>query len=255
MSDSLRYFLPPQNLQNDHVEIDGSACHHLRNVLRVKTGETITLLDGKGLCCEVIIEQISKSKLLAKVIRRWREEDKTVPVTIIQALPKGDKIELVLQKGTELGVRCFQPMTSAHAIPQFDSDRFSKREDRWRRIVSEAARQCRSAVLPEIKPIQPLSKILTEQTPDLKLALWENSAVPLSSILPTQKPEGVRILVGPEGGFTEHEINAITAAGFQNVHLGPRILRTETAGLAVTPILQYLYGDWLLSPGRGISHA
>lgn len=253
MSDSLRYFLPPQNLKDDHVEIDGSACHHLRNVLRVQTGDTITLLDGKGLCCEVVIEQISKTKLFTKVIRRWREEDKTVPVTIIQALPKGDKIDLVLQKGTELGVRCFQPMTSTHAIPQFDSDRFSKREDRWRRIVSEAARQCRSSVLPEIKPIQPLSKILTEQTPDLKLALWEKSAVALSSILPPQKPTGVRILIGPEGGFTEHEINAITAAGYQDVHLGPRTLRTETAGLAVTPILQYLYGDWYLHPGRRIS--
>ena len=254
MSDPLRFFVPAESLQGDQVIITGSPYHHLRNVLRIKKGAVLLLLDGFGQCCEVQLEQLQAEQATAKVIRRWQETDAALPITLLQALPKSDKFDLVLQKGTELGVSCFQPLETDHAILNLNAARLSKREQRWQRIVSEAARQSRRSFLPEVKPLQKLEAALAETSHDLKLVLWEAGSVPLAVALPEVPPTGIRLLIGPEGGFSAREITTITAAGFQAVHLGPRILRTETAGLAATPILQYLYGDWLQPPVKSNSN-
>lgn len=248
MSDPLRFFVPASSLQGHQVVIEGDPFHHLHHVLRTRPGTVVTLLDGRGLCCAARIETMTKSEASATVLHRWTEQDRTVPITLIQAMPKGDKFDLVLQKGTELGVTCFQPIETGHAIPRRDPSRLARREQRWLRIATEAARQCRRSILPQIRPVQKLSEALAEQSDHLKLVLWEAGSVPLSSALPAGPPPGVRLLVGPEGGFSTEEIDTITVAGYRAVHLGPRILRTETAGLAVAPILQYLYGDWHLAP-------
>jgi len=248
MSDPLRFFVPPESLLGDQVTISGDVHHHLHNVLRTRLGSVLTLLDGQGHCCAVELEEINKREASARVIRRWRDEERTLPISLIQGMPKADKFDLILQKGTELGVRCFQPIETTHAVPQINAARMVKREQRWSRIVTEAARQCRRSFLPEVKPVQKLTEVISEQTDDLKLVLWEAGSVPLAEALPEEKPSGVTLLVGPEGGFTDQEIKYISEAGFQAVHLGPRILRTETAGLAATSILQYIYGDWQQAP-------
>ena len=248
MSDPVRFFVPAASLQSDQVAITGEPYHHLRKVLRIKPGAILLLLDGLGHCCQVQLEQLQPEQATTRVIRRWQETNATLPITLIQALPKGDKFDLVLQKGTELGVSCFQPIETEHAIPNLKATRLNKREQRWQRIVSEAARQSRRIFLPEVRPLQKLQPTLNESTGDLKLVLWEAGSVALADVLPKESPAGIRLLIGPEGGFSTREITAIAAAGFQAVHLGPRILRTETAGLAATPILQYLYGDWQLPP-------
>ncbi len=253
MSDPLRFFVPPESLQKDLVVIAGEPYHHLRNVLRIKAGAILLLLDGFGQCCEVQLEQLQSEQATTRVIRRWQETNVALPITLLQALPKGDKFDLVLQKGTELGVSCFQPLETERAIPNLKAARLSKREQRWQRIVSEAARQSRRCFLPEVKPLQKLATVLNEPCSDLKLVLWEAGSVALAKALPESPPTGVTLLIGPEGGFSTEEIKTITAAGFQAVHLGPRILRTETAGLAATPILQYLYGDWQYSPASSLS--
>lgn len=248
MSDPLRFFVPAESLQNNQVIITGGPYHHLRKVLRIKPGAIILLLDGLGQCCQVQLEQLQSEQATTRVIRRWQETDTTLPITLMQALPKGDKFDSVLQKGTELGVSCFQPIETEHTILNLSTSRLSKREQRWQRIVSEAARQSRRAFLPEVEPLQKLQPALDASSSDLKLVLWEAGSVALADILPKEPPTGVRLLIGPEGGFSATEITNITAAGFQAVHLGPRILRSETAGLAATPILQYLYGDWQIPP-------
>ncbi len=254
MSDPLRFFVSPESLQEDPVVITGEPYHHLRNVLRVRAGAVILLLDGLGHCCEVELQQLQEEQAKARVLRRWHEADATMPISLLQALPKGDKFDLVLQKGTELGVSCFQPIETDHAIPNLNASRLRKREQRWQRIISEAARQSRRNSLPELRPLQKLHSVLADASSHLKLALWEAGSVPLAEALPKAPPTGVSLLIGPEGGFSPAEITAIRAAGFQTVHLGPRILRTETAGLAVTPILQYLYGDWQQSPAGNDSN-
>jgi 16S rRNA (uracil1498-N3)-methyltransferase len=248
MSDPLRFFVPSGSLQDDQVLIVGEPFHHLRNVLRVKPGALLLLLDGLGECCEARLEQLYADRAAARVIRRWQEEGASLAITLLQALPKGDKFDLILQKGTELGISCFQPVETAHAVPNLDPSRLGKRQQRWQRIVSEAARQSRRCFLPEVRPLQTLSSVLGDPSGGLKLVLWEAGSVALREALPQAPPPGVRLLVGPEGGFSATEISAIIAAGYHAVHLGPRILRTETAGLAATPVLQYLYGDWQVPP-------
>jgi 16S rRNA (uracil1498-N3)-methyltransferase len=243
MSDPARFFVPAESLRSDQVVMTGDPYHHLRNVLRIKEGATILLLDGTGSCCEVQLQQLHPGHATTRVLRRWQETERSLPITLMQALPKGDKFDLVLQKGTELGVRFFQPLETTYAIPHLDAARLNKREQRWQRIVSEAARQSRRVFLPEVRTLQKLAIALDEPSSDLKLVLWEAGAVALADCLPAEPPVGVKLLIGPEGGFSDQEIAIITASGFQAVHLGPRILRTETAGLAATPILQYLYGD------------
>lgn len=248
MSDPVRFFVPPESLQREQIVITDEPYHHLNKVLRLKTGAVVLLLDGCGNCCEVQIDQLQPKQATTRVLRRWQEDKAGLPITLLQALPKGDKFDLVLQKGTELGVSSFQAIETDHAIPNLTSARLKKRELRWQRIASEAARQSRRTFLPEVKPLQKLTAVLEEPSSDLKLVLWEAGAVPLADALPTKPPTGVRLLIGPEGGFSPAEIDIITGAGFKAVHLGPRILRTETAGLAATPILQYLYGDWQQAP-------
>jgi 16S rRNA (uracil1498-N3)-methyltransferase len=248
MSDPARFFVPAESLQSEQIVISGEPYHHLRKVLRLKAGAAVLLLDGCGCCCEVQIEELQAKQASTRLIRRWHETRESFKITLIQALPKGDKFELVLQKGTELGVHSFQAVETEHAVPNLVAARLKKREQRWQRITSEAARQSRRTFLPQVQPLQTLSKVLEESSSDLKLVLWEAGSLPLAEALPATPPAGVRLLIGPEGGFSNAEIGAIIAAGFQPVHLGPRILRTETAGLAATPILQYLYGDWQKAP-------
>ncbi len=248
MSDPVRFFVPAESLQGEQIVISGEPYHHLRKVLRLKLGAIVLLLDGCGHCCEVQIEQLQAEQATTRLLRQWHETQASLPITLLQALPKGDKFDLVLQKGTELGVSSFQAIETEHAIPNLNAARLKKREQRWLRIASEAARQCRRTFLPEVRSLQKLSAVLEESSSDLKLVLWEAGSVSLAEALPTTPPAGIRLLIGPEGGFSGEELQAITAAGFQPVHLGPRILRTETAGLAATPILQYLYGDWQKAP-------
>ncbi|MCM2265674.1 MAG: 16S rRNA (uracil(1498)-N(3))-methyltransferase [Desulfuromonadales bacterium] len=240
MAELHRFFVPADSLVDDPVTISGEPLHHLRAVLRLGPGTEVLLLDGAGNCCRARLETVGRDRATATVIARWIEEEHPCPLRLLQALPKGDKFELVLQKGTELGVTFFQPVLSGRAVSRPETGRMP----RWERIVTEAARQSRRPRLPQLAPLLPLSAALATVSEPLKLVLWEKGARPLAEALPVQPPAGVALLVGPEGGFDDDEVAVVAAAGFVPVHLGPRILRTETAGLAAAAVLQYLYGDW-----------
>ena len=240
MADPHRFFLPPADLAGDLLLITGDPLHHLRAVLRLTPGDEVLLLDGTGNCCRARLATVGRDQATATPLSRWTETEHPCPLRLLQALPKGDKFDLVLQKGTELGVTAFQPLLSGRGVARPETGRTA----RWERIIREAARQSRRPCLPELAPLQPLADALATVREPLRLVLWEDGARPLGEILPAQRPAGVAVLVGPEGGFPATEIAGVVAAGFVPVHLGPRILRTETAGLAVAAVLQYLYGDW-----------
>jgi 16S rRNA (uracil1498-N3)-methyltransferase len=240
MAEPHRFFVPAATLATEPVTITGEALHHLRTVLRLGQGDEVLLLDGTGCCCRVRLEIVGRTQAEATVLARWAETEAPCPLRLLQALPKGDKFELVLQKGTELGITIFQPLHSSRTVTRPESSR----QCRWERIVSEAARQSRRPRRPRLEPVRSLADALATVTEPLRLVFWEASARPLAEVLPAAPPAGVALLVGPEGGFAADEVMAVEAAGFVPAHLGPRILRTETAGLAVTAVLQYLYGDW-----------
>lgn len=249
MSGVLRFFVPAEMLRDGEVlTIDGEVLHHMQHVLRLREGDEVLLLDGVGGSCRVRLKAATRTRWEAAVLQRRDVAEQQLPVTLIQALPKGDKFDLILQKGTELGVSVFQPVVTSRTVSRPDEKRIAQRLLRWQRIVQEAARQSRRDCLPQIRPLCSLEDAVTADPEQLKLALWEDGAEPLGRILPAEPPAGVSLLVGPEGGLSAEEVSVAVAAGFRAVHLGPRILRTETAGLAVAPVLQYLYGDWRNSP-------
>lgn len=238
-----RFFVPPQVFVDNEVTLPDDVAHHLKAVLRLTVGDELLLLDGRGTLFHCRLTALDKRGTTARILDHWSEQDTALPVQLIQALPKGDKMELVLQKGTELGINVFSPVLSERGIPQPSDQRRSNRRQRWQKVIQEAARQCCRPILPRLDEAQPLVRVLTDCQAGLRLMLWEEESLPLSATLPQTPPDSVAILVGPEGGFTSNEAELARRHGFQSVRIGPRILRSETAGFAVASILQYLYGD------------
>lgn len=237
-----RFFVPPGDLTGEEITLAGETLHHL-GVLRLSAGEEILLLDGMGTLCRCRLEFLDRRSGKARVLSRWSEGESAFPVRLLQALPKGDKMDLILQKGTELGVTAFVPVLAGRSVARPAGGQEEKRLTRWERIVREAARQCRRPRLPHLTTPLPLVEALEGCGADLRLMLWEGESRPLAEVLPDAPPRDAAILVGPEGGFAPQEAEKARRTGFVPVRIGPRILRTETAGFAVAAILQYLYGD------------
>ncbi len=238
-----RFFVPPPLLQQSAFELPEEVAHHLRSVLRLRSGEEILLLDGLGAVCRCRIETLERRCARVLTLERWQEGEEAFPIHLLQGLPKGDKMDLVLQKGTELGISTFTPLLAGRSVPSRSAGQEARRHERWERIIREAARQCRRPLLPRLLPATGLAEGLASCSDELRLMLWEEGSRPLGEVLAPARARSAAVLVGPEGGFSAAEAEAARTAGFVPVRLGPRILRTETAGLAVASIIQYLFGD------------
>lgn len=231
-----RFFVPAAQLVGDDVTLSGEVLHHLQ-VVRLRAGDEVLLLDGAGLVCRCELLSSDRQRAQLLVRERWHEAETAWPLRLLQGLPKGEKMELILQKGVELGIAAFTPVRSERSVPE------RGRPERWERIVSEAARQSRRPLLPRLDPVQSLEDALAATREELRLLLWEEGSVPLAEALPAAVPRDGVLLVGPEGGISASEAERAVQHGFVPVSLGQRILRTETAGLAVAAILQHRFGD------------
>ncbi len=238
-----RFFIDPELLEEEQIELPEEVLRHLQ-VLRLQTGDRIELLNGSGTSCHCELLEIGRKLARVQVKKRHQVSEKALQLTLCQGLPKGDKFDLVLQKGTELGISRFQP-----TLCQRNQQPGRPRLQRWQKIVREAARQSGRQLLPELLAPAPLTDIMANCDQELRLVPWEQSQTPLAEVLPAAPPQNAAVLIGPEGGLSSTEIDLAKEHGFIPVSLGPRILRTETAGFAVAGILQYLYGDLGESPG------
>ena len=162
MAELPRFFVPAETFAGDPIVIAGEPLHHLRSVLRLTPGSQVLLLDGKGGCYRARLVTVGRDRAIASVLGRWQTTETPCPLRLLQALPKGDRFDLVLQKGTELGVTTFQPLLSSRTLARADTSRRA----RWLRIISEAARQSRRPLLPELESLCPLSEAL-EKVRDL----------------------------------------------------------------------------------------
>ncbi len=241
---SRHFFIQAEAIRNDRATLPPELANHIGTVLRLTEGDEIILLDGTGNHYRGTIDQLGKQTGEVQIIEHWLIEEQTISVELIQGIPKGDKMEMILQKGTELGISRFAPAWSERSIPALATNRATKKQQRWQRIISEAARQSRRPILPTCALPCRLEEALTNCSAELKLMLWEDGSNPLNTVLPEQTPHDVAILIGPEGGFSAEEADLARSKGFIPVNLGPRILRTETAGFAVSAVLQYIYGDF-----------
>lgn len=212
--------------------------HHLATVLRLTPGAEVQLFDGRGRVADAILQRDGCAEL--RLVRVFPQPSFTL--TLIQGLPKGDKAELILQKGTELGVNRFLMVPMARSIVRLKRE--SRQSHRWEKIIQEAARQCHQYHVPELQPVDTFTNALAATADsELKLLLWEQSRQPLAAVLADRVPRSITVVVGPEGGISSAEAAQAQLNGYRLVSLGPRILRTETAGLALIAVLQYLYGD------------
>ena len=251
-----RFFVAPGTEEWDHarwdtdtVQLERRLAHQLARVLRLREGEHIVVLDGSGEEREIELVAVNPSRVvgLVRETRRGLSEPK-LAVTLYQALVPRDKLEQVLQKGTEVGVSAFVPISCERSLVRDRDMADERRLTRWRRIVQEAAEQSRRARMPEVKPPLTLAKALTEATAaGPALIAWEGER--RRSIRDALRAAlvgadtSLSLFVGPEGGFTEAEVTAAREAGALSISLGPRILRTETAGPVVAALALYEAGD------------
>ncbi|MCF7849366.1 MAG: 16S rRNA (uracil(1498)-N(3))-methyltransferase [Kiritimatiellales bacterium] len=227
-------------LEKDIVVLSPDESHHLARVLRVQAGQEITLFDGQGNVADAVVESVGKSAVEARVSRRWNVPPPAVQIDLIQAVPKPDRWELVLQKAVELGASNIYPILSQHT--EFKPN--DKKMERWQKIVLNAAQQCEVRWLPTLHPLEKFGAVLPMLgNYDLVLvgSLYEG-ATPFREALknfPMIGKKKVALLIGPEGDFSEEEVQAAIAAGAVPVSFGERILRTETAAIFGLSVLAY----------------
>ncbi|XID95392.1 RsmE family RNA methyltransferase [Paenibacillaceae bacterium WGS1546] len=249
-----RYFVTEAQMDEGAVVLTGEDARHAAAVMRSKPGDCFIACDGSGRDVIARIATVDKDRVHADIVERLASNAEMAwQVTIAQSLPKGDKLETVIQKGTEAGAVAFRPFLSRRTVVQYDERKEAKRLDRWRKIAKEAAEQSHRSVLPDVRPIVSWSDLLRGFADyDLVLLCYEESGRSgegLRDLLARFKKERrndacrILVVVGPEGGFAPEEADAAVAAGARAVGLGRRILRTETAALYALACLAYESGE------------
>lgn len=242
-----RYFLANSQFQDQSVTIHGEDAHHIVRVMRMTEGMQVYCCneEGRTYICE--ITNFTNDEVKLRVVK-WVEETKELPikVSIASGLPKGDKLELIIQKATELGAHQFVPFNAARSIVKWDDKKGSKKLERFNKIAKEAAEQSHRNVLPAVQaPVSIDMLIKMSQNIDYKIVAYEEEAKQgeqsrFASILSKIQPgQSMLVLFGPEGGLTDQEIEKLVNNGFVSCGLGPRILRTETAPLYVLSAISY----------------
>jgi len=237
-----RIFTEQNLLSGEHIELEESASHHLSKVLRMQAGRELILFNGAGGEFAATIHEVSK-KYVTVSIGEHTIDNRESPLELDLAIgiSRGERFEWVLQKATELGVTKITPLITERTEVKTGGDRQEKMQDRWQQILISACEQSQRNLLPKLStPIQ-ISDWLPNVTSDLRFVLHHRD----SKTLPAeQKPQSVTLLIGPEGGLSESEIELALAKNFNALTLGPRVLRTETAPVAAISLVQYLWGDF-----------
>ena len=241
-----RFYIPHPHVENGLLRIEGDEVRHIRKVLRLKTGDEILVFDGQGKEFQGTIVEEERSSVVVGIQRTLSlEGDSPLEVTLAQSLLKGEKMDYLIQKATELGVKEIVPFFSSRSVPRLEKSRSLKRYHRWEKIAVEASKQCGRGVVPKIEPLQEYPDMLHGASTDhLRLILWEKEGIKLKEMLEASKErKRIFFVIGPEGGFSRDEIEKAERVGFVAVSLGRRILRAETASLCLLSILQYEWGD------------
>lgn len=259
----IRIFLPPEELTAEQIVITGDQARHLSLVLRVNPGDAVTIFDGTGYRYECRILQCHKKEVSAKLLKKTPcSAESPVSITLAQGIPKGDRMDLIIQKSTELGVRKIIPL-----ITERSQVRHTDKVERWKKIAFSASQQSGRDKMPEIheplmfndyiNKIPPLLRVNTGRSYPLLEKGGEGGFINKGIIFSEEHKDrnmkkvlsgfkdikNIISLIGPEGGFSREEVKAAVEKGFIEASLGPRILRTETAPLAALSIIQYELGD------------
>ncbi|KKE80595.1 16S rRNA (uracil(1498)-N(3))-methyltransferase [Oceanobacillus caeni] len=246
-----RYFIPKKAWYDDRIRITGDDVHHITRVMRFTVGEKIICNDENGVAAQCEILEIDKDFVVVAILH-WLEENNELPieVTIVHGIPKADKFEIVLQKGTELGAHKYIPFQSERSIVIWDKKKWAKKLQRFNKIVKEASEQSHRSYVPTISNPMSITELIEESSQyDLKIFAYEEEAKvnnyhTFGSILKQiNSNQKLLVCIGPEGGFSEEEANILKVNDFHPIRLGPRILRTETAPLYALSAISYHFEE------------
>jgi len=226
------------SVEGDRVELEGEEARHASRVLRIRRGETITVADGSGAVVRARVTDAG-TPLVAEVLERWTDPAPEPAIEVFHAIPKGRKLDEVVQKLTELGVDRVQPFPAKRSVAGWDARKADAQVARLRAIAREASKQSRRSRIPVIGPPQTLDQL---SLPSCTLVLDEEATVRLRDALPEHAPATVGVVIGPEGGLDGSEVASLIARGALAVSLGSAVLRTETAGLAAAAVIGFHYG-------------
>ncbi len=244
-----RFYAPPSAFSREAVHLGIDEARYLREVLRLKVGDQVFVFNGEGREFRCTIEEARRDSSLLKVVEEVEpaRPESSLDLTLAVALLKGEKFDLVVQKATELGVTAIAPLTTKLAdIRLRDESDAKKRVTRWQRIALEAAKQSGRTVVPSVSEPQPFSKLVTDTDgSSVRFMFSEREG---HSLVQAVEPRETSIhsliaIVGSEGGWTDEELNQAREHGWEIITLGGRTLRAETAAIAVTALLQHLFGD------------
>lgn len=238
-----RFYVTPNQIQSDIITITGPDVNHIKNVLRMRQGEEIVICNGQGKDCYCIISKVSDGEILTQIQSEHDTgtELKT-KITLFQGLPKKDKMELIIQKAVELGVYEIVPVMTKRAVVKLeDKKKEEKKLERWQAIAEGAAKQSGRGMIPKVLPVQTYQEAIKNASKmDIGIVPYENAEgmqYTRQIMNNLGEHQSIAVFIGPEGGFEETEIELAKAQDIHPITLGKRILRTETAGLAVLSMM------------------
>lgn len=236
-----RFFCPDLTESDKPFFLPDAAHRHAVQVLRLKKGARISVFDGRGLEYEATLENVAKREstvVLGEKIENQHESP--LNITLLQGISRGERMDYALQKAVELGVNKIIPVITERCNVQLSNGRAEKRLAHWRGVMVSACEQSGRSVLPELSDVMSLDDVMLNNKMSNCLVLDPLARQGFSSL---EKVQDVALLIGPEGGLSEQEIERVTEQGYQAVNFGPRILRTETATVAAIAVMQTLWGD------------
>lgn len=250
-----RFYVTPSSIKGNSIYISGSEAHHILDVMRLKRGDRIVTFDSKGKEYEGVIENIAKKEIVVEILHtREVAIAEKINITLVQAIPKGVKIDFIIEKSVELGVDEIMPINSARTVVRLNKQRQESRYNRWQRIALSASKQCGRLRLPIVYPVMEFIDAI-KRTKDYDLALMaclHRDAQSLKKTITNFKGKRLIVFIGPEGDFTDGEVETAKAEGSKLVSLGPRTLRVDTAAINILSILEYELGASAEFPAKGI---
>ena len=237
------FYISKSMLQEDKAIITGDEAKHISRVLRMKKGDSVTLCDGEGTFFEAVLTNFDEKSVTADILsQRKAETEPKLKITLYQGVPKNPKLETIVQKAVEIGVVRIVPVDTKRAVAKLDK---KEKIERLQKIALEAAKQSKRGIVPEVSATISFKDAVSEaKKADLAIIPYEEETEnSLKGVLSGKKAQSVSIMIGPEGGFDKEEIKLALSSGITPVTLGKRILRTETAGLAVSSAVLYEFNE------------